>query len=47
MSEKVYLKRYKEVKTIIRKGLTSVLNVWCSSLVNADQRISFCITARS
>lgn len=47
MSEKVYLKRYKEVKTIIKKGLISVLNVWCSFLVNVDRRISFYITAQS
>jgi len=47
MNEKVYLRRYKEVKIIIKKGLTSVLNVWCSSLANADQRISFYIIAQS
>lgn len=47
MSERVYLKRSKEVKTIIKRGLTNVLSAWCSSLVNVDLPISFYIIVRN
>lgn len=46
-NEKVYLKPYKEAKITIRRELTNVSSVWCSSLANADLRISCYIIARS